>query len=233
MTAAGQIGSEVLLLMQSALNGVVAHRSHDEVCGDELSALMQQLEERVLSVGCWLSKNDRASGVLDIFSGTGNCLSVGLHRELLEIRGETVKILIEWCNQVCLSSEKVAVPNTQKTTKYRDVLLQWGVLEVVIHGMGASKKLVESVVADIESYTQPNSGPYRVSPANPLLETKHVLGIDTELADCLLVGGQGNKVLRDGGSIVFYCRLGKEPFLSCVGVRTCFGGGEGLGRNKE
>lgn len=219
--------------MQSSLNGIVTLRSHDEVCRDKLGALVQQLEEGMLSISCWLSEDDGASGVLDIFPGAGNCFSVRLHRELLEICGESVKVLIERCNQMCLSSKKITVPNTQKTTKYRDILLQRGVCEVVIHSVGTSKEFVESVIANVESHTQPNSRPYRVSPANPLFETKHVLGVNTKFSNRFFIRRQGNKVLRDGGSIIVDCGLRKEPLLSCVGVRTCFGGGEGLGCNKE
>lgn len=49
----------------------------------------------MLCVGGWLSEKDWACGVLDVLSSTGNCLSVGLHGELLEVCWEAVEVLIE------------------------------------------------------------------------------------------------------------------------------------------
>lgn len=73
----------------------MALSGHDEICGDELGALVQQLEKGVLSVGGRLAEEDRASGVLDVFTCASNRLPVRLHRELLEIRREAVEILIK------------------------------------------------------------------------------------------------------------------------------------------
>lgn len=49
----------------------------------------------MLGVGCRFSKENWTGSVLDVLSGAGNRLSVRLHRELLKICGETVKVLIK------------------------------------------------------------------------------------------------------------------------------------------
>ena len=72
-----------VLLVLVVLYGVVALRSEDEVRGNELSALVKQLIEGVLSVGCWLAEQDGTGGVLDIVAAASDCLSVRLHGQLL------------------------------------------------------------------------------------------------------------------------------------------------------
>lgn len=70
--------------------------SKDEVSRDELGALVQELVERVLGVGGWLAKEDRAGGVLDeLVGGAGNGFAVRFHGELLEVGRESVKVLVE------------------------------------------------------------------------------------------------------------------------------------------
>lgn len=81
--------------MQATLNGVVALGGHDEVCRDELGALVQQLEEGMLSICRWFSEENWAGSILDVLPSAGNRLSIGLHRELLEICGEAMEVLIE------------------------------------------------------------------------------------------------------------------------------------------
>ena len=74
-----------------------------------------------------------------------------------------------------LSAEEVRVPNTEQTTENGNVLLQWGLLEVLIHGMATSKEGVEVVVADEESNGKADGAPNAVAAANPVREAKHVL----------------------------------------------------------
>jgi hypothetical protein len=74
---------------------VVALSGKDEISGNELGPLMKQLVEGVLSVRSWLTKQDRTSGVLDILATAGDCLSVGLHGQLLEVCRKPVEILIK------------------------------------------------------------------------------------------------------------------------------------------
>jgi hypothetical protein len=81
--------------MQVVLNGVVAVDSEDKVSGDELSALVDELEERVLSIGARLAKEDWASSVANVFAVTSDGLAIRLHRQLLEVSWEAVHILVK------------------------------------------------------------------------------------------------------------------------------------------
>jgi len=89
------LGGEFVLLVLVVLNRVVALCCQDEVGGDELSTLVEQLVERVLGVGGRLAEEDGSSGVLDVVSATGNGLAIRLHGQLLEVSGEPVQVLVE------------------------------------------------------------------------------------------------------------------------------------------
>jgi hypothetical protein len=93
-------------------DGVVRLGGQDEVGGDQLGALVDELEEGVLSIRARLAKQNRTCSfsmrfeeaasdekltrsVLDRGAVRGNRLSVGLHRQLLQVGRETVEVLIE------------------------------------------------------------------------------------------------------------------------------------------
>jgi hypothetical protein len=95
-----------LLLVLVVLHGVVALSSENEIGRNELSALMEELIEGVLSVGGWLSEKDGARGVVDVLASTGDGFSIGLHGQLLEIGRESMEILIKSAVTVSLSRNR-------------------------------------------------------------------------------------------------------------------------------
>lgn len=224
-----EVGSQHALVL-ATLNGVVRLGGHDEVGGDELGTLVQQLEEAVLGVGGGLTEEDGAGGVLDILAGAGDGLAVTLHGELLQVGRETVQVLVEGGHQVGLGTEKVAVPHAQQTTEDGNVLLQRSLTEVLVHGVSTGQELVEVVVTDVQSDGQADGAPDGVTTTHPGLETEHVLLVNAELGDLLLVGGQGHEVL---GNVRVLLGSLEEPLLRRVGVGGGLCGGEGLGSDQE
>ncbi|KAL2273297.1 hypothetical protein FJTKL_04809 [Diaporthe vaccinii] len=237
------------LLVQVVGDGVVRLGSQDEVGGNQLGALVDELEERVLGVGAGLAEEDGTGRVLGRSAVRGGGLAVGLHGELLEVGGEAVEILVETVtkavskesgqglgglnlrsDQVCLGVVKVAVPDTQETTDGRDVVLESCRAEVLVHLVRTSQELLKVVVADVERDGEANCAPDGVPPTDPALETEHVLAVDAELGDLGFVGGQGHEVLRD---VALATCLLEEPALCRVGVGGGLSGGEGLGGDQE
>lgn len=106
---------------------------------------------------------------------------------------------------MCLSTEEVGVPHAQKTTKNWDILLKGSLLEVDVHGVSSSKKLVEVLVSNVDSDTQANGGPDTVTTTNPVGEAEHVRLVNAELGDLLLICGEGDEVLSDGRFILCRC----------------------------
>jgi hypothetical protein len=81
--------------VQVLFTWVVAVDSKNEIGGDKLRALVQQLEERVLGVGGWLAKENWTGCVVDIFTVTSDGFAIGLHGKLLKVGWEAVQVLIE------------------------------------------------------------------------------------------------------------------------------------------
>lgn len=65
-----------------------------EIAGNDLSSLMDQLIKSVLAVGSRLSPNDGTGLVIHLETLVINVLAVGLHVSLLEVGGEAVHVLI-------------------------------------------------------------------------------------------------------------------------------------------
>lgn len=129
-----------------------------------------------------------------------------------------------------LGSEEVGIPYAQKTTKDRDILLQWCLFEMLVHGLSTGKEFVEVVKPNIQGNAQANRTPDAVPATYPACEAEHVLLVDTKFGDFLLIGGEGDEVFCD----VFVRPSGLEkPSLGGVGIGRRLGGGEGLGRHEE
>jgi len=129
-----------------------------------------------------------------------------------------------------LSTIEIRIPNTQQTRNNRDILLQRRLTEMLIHSMSTLQELVEVLVSNVDGNAQSDSRPNTVSSTYPALEAKHVLGVDTELGDFSLVGGECNEVL---GDVALSVGLLEEPFFGAVGVGDCLSSGEGLGCDEE
>ena len=225
---------------------VVRFGGEDEVGWDELGTLVQELVEGVLCVGCGFTEEDWAGGIFHHLVIAGDGFSVGFHGELLEVGWEAVEVLVEsrFCkqneirradknlrgNQVSLSTKHIRVVNTQKASNDWDILLQRSGSEVHIHSMCTRQELMEVLESNVDSHTQANGRPDRVTTSNPALESEHVLGIDTKFRNFGLVGREGNEVL---GNVSLSICLLQEPFLGAVGICGSFCRGEGLGRDQE
>ena len=145
-----EIGCQHLLVLV-VRDWVVRFSGEDEICGNELGALVQQLVEGVLGIGGRLAKEDGARGVLDEgVAGARYGFSVGFHGELLQVGGEAVEVLVESVelvfvllrvsqdlrrHEVGLSTVEIRVPNAQQACNDRNVLLKGGSTEMHIHSM--------------------------------------------------------------------------------------------------
>lgn len=224
-----EVGSKHALVL-TTLNRVVRLDGKKEVGRDELCALVKKLEETVLGVGGGFTEQDRTGGVLDIVTRASDGLSVALHRQLLEVGGESVEVLVKWRDQVSLSAKEVTVPDTQKTSNDGNVLLQRSLTEVLVQGMSTRQELVEVVVANVYGNGKTDGAPDRVTSTNPRFEFEHVLLVDTELGDLNFVGGQGDEVLSN---VSFVLGGFEEPLLGRVGVGSGLGSSESLGSDQE
>src|SRR5690606_28939224 len=73
---------------------IVTLTKSDEIAGDELRPLMNQLVEGMLSVGAWFTPDDGACFISDSGAVTCHPLAVALHVELLQISREAFEVLV-------------------------------------------------------------------------------------------------------------------------------------------
>src|SRR5262249_49505295 len=82
----------------------------DEVGWYEPRSLVDELVKRVLAVGAGLSPIDRAGLIVDLPAIERDILAVALHRELLEIGGKALQVLLVRQDRDGLRSEEIVVP---------------------------------------------------------------------------------------------------------------------------
>ena len=109
----------------------------DEVARDERGALVDQLVEGMLAVGPRLAPVDGTGGVVDLRSLEGHVLAVALHRQLLQIGRESLQVLLVRQHGDGLGTEEIHVPHPEKPHQHRQVLLERGGAEVLVHLMKA------------------------------------------------------------------------------------------------
>lgn len=81
-------------MVDAPVDRVVSLRGGDEIARNEPRALVNELIEGVLSVSAGLAPDDRAGRVADLLPAARYVLSVALHIALLEVRGESMQVLI-------------------------------------------------------------------------------------------------------------------------------------------
>ena len=72
---------------------------------------MDQLIERMLTVGTRLAPKDRPGIIIDLHAIERDVLTVALHGELLEIRGKPLQILFVGQHGTSLGAEEIIVPD--------------------------------------------------------------------------------------------------------------------------
>ncbi len=120
----------------------------DEVTRDKPGPLMDQLIKRVLSVGSRLAPVDGPGRVVNLGPLKRHVFAVALHRQLLQVSGESLEILLVWQNRDGLCAEEVIVPYREKTHEHGQVALEWRGPEVLIHFVKAAEQAAEVFRAD-------------------------------------------------------------------------------------
>src|SRR5580692_9688476 len=100
---------------------------------------MNQLIERVLTVGSWLTPVDGTCVFVDGFPIERDMLPVAFHRQLLQIGGKAFQVLFvrQYSDSVC--TEEIVVRDSQQSHENRQICLKWRRAEVLIHFVEAAQ----------------------------------------------------------------------------------------------
>ena len=177
-------------------SGCSARAEADEVGGDQLGALVDELVERVLPVRARLAPVDRAGLVVDLRAAERHVLAVALHRQLLEVGGEALHVGAVGQDGDGLRAEEVAVPDGEQAHQGGDVALERRRAEVLVHRVEAGEHRAEVLRADGDHRREADRRVHRVAPADPVPEDEHVGRVDAELRHFLGVGRDRDEVPR-------------------------------------
>ena len=122
----------------------------DEVDRGDVGALVQQLEEGVLTVDAGFAPDDGGGFVADCFAVEGNLFAVALHVELLDEFGQAVEVLVVRRDDVAATAVVVDVPDADEGKDDGHVALERGVDEVLVHQVRAVEHFDEVFFAQIE-----------------------------------------------------------------------------------
>src|SRR5262249_35000645 len=103
----------------------------------EPRSLMNELVERMLSIGPRLAPENWPGLIVDSGSTQRHVLAVALHRQLLQVRRESLQILLVRKHRDSLRSEEIAVPDCEQTQDRRQIVLEGRCTEVLIHSVEA------------------------------------------------------------------------------------------------
>src|SRR5207253_6515658 len=112
----------------------------DEVARDQLRALVDELVEGVLAVRARLTPDDRARLIVDRAPLEVDALAVGLHVELLQIRGEAGEIVAVRQDRQRLGPEEIVVPDAEQRQQDGQVPLERRAAEVLVHRVRAGEE---------------------------------------------------------------------------------------------
>mmetsp|Transcript_46688 Transcript_46688/g.77255 ORF Transcript_46688/g.77255 Transcript_46688/m.77255 type:complete len:279 (-) Transcript_46688:211-1047(-) len=127
-------------------------------------------------------------------------------------------------------TEEVPVPHAKRREDHWQILLKRCLEEVLVHRVRTAQKRLEIIPTDGESDRGTNCRPRAVTTTNPVPKAKHVLRINAERRDCLMVGRQSRKVASNSCGVL---EVLEQPRLSCGGVGHCLLRGESLGSNQK
>ena len=111
-----QVGHEQVVVVAERVQRLA---EPDEVAGNELCPLVDELVERVLAVRARLAPVDRPRLVVDRPAVQRDVLAVTLHCELLQVRREAFEILVVGHDPDRLRAEEVVVPHGEQPHQHR------------------------------------------------------------------------------------------------------------------
>ena len=202
----------------------------DELDRHRVPALVDELEVGVLAINAQPTPDDGAGVHIHRRTPDVRAFAVGLHVHLLDKGHKADQTRGVGHDQLGGAAQEIAVPDPVQRQLDRQVLGQWCLTEVFVHGARTGQEIPEGRAADTDGQGQPEGGPDRITSAHPIPEQKGALGGIPLTRRLGRGGGDGHQVLAD---VLGRNALVQQPALAAGGVGHGFLGGESLGRHHD
>ena len=128
--------------------GVQRLAEADEVAGDQLGSLVNELVEGVLAIGSRLSPDYGPGLIVHLPAFQVDVFSVALHIELLEVGRQAAKVIIIRQNRHGLGTEEVVVPDAYESQEHRQVALKRRRAKMLVHRVETGEHLAKLLGAN-------------------------------------------------------------------------------------
>ncbi len=202
----------------------------DEIDRQRMAPLVHELEVGVLAVDAQAAPDDGAGVHRRVGAVQVRALAVGLHVHLLHEGHEAHQARGVAHDELRGHAQEVAVPHAVQRQAHGQVVMQWRVQKVLVHGAATREQSPEGRRADADGQRQAERGPQRVAPAHPIPEQEGALRVVAELGRLGRRGGDGHQVPGDG--VGRHAVVG-QPVARAGGVGERLLRGEGLAGDDE
>ena len=168
----------------------------DEIHGDQVLALVQELKVSMLTIDTQTAPQHRRGAHAGGAAIQMHPLAVRLHVHLLQKRHQAAQGRGVWRHMVGARAQEVAVPHAPQRHQQRQVALWRGVGKVLVHGLPALQHLQKSVAANRDRQWQADGRPNRVTPTHPVPKQETVLGHKPSGIRQIRFGGDRHQLLR-------------------------------------
>src|SRR5690349_12609270 len=110
----------------------------------------------MLTIGTRLTPVYRPGVVVRRRAVERDALAIALHRQLLEIRGKALQVLVVGQDRDGLSAEEIGIPDTQESQQYRQVGLEGRRAEVLVDLVEAVQHGAEMARPDRDHRREPD-----------------------------------------------------------------------------
>ena len=200
----------------------------DEIDRDQMRALVEQLEHRMLRIGAHPAPGDRRGRTVDRLHVGSDALAVALHLELLEVVGKQPQPFVIGEHRARLAAAHAGVIEIGETRAQHQIGGAVGVAEMFVHRLGPGEHGAEIVHPHRHRDREADRGPDRIAPADAFLERQDARFIDAPFDRAFGIGGQ-----RDHAAARVRHAIVAQPFERAFGIGHRLDRGEGLACHRD
>src|SRR6266481_3027667 len=142
----------------------------DEVAGNQLRALVDELVKRMLPVGSGFAPEDGSRLIIDRSPVKRHMLAVRLHRELLQISRKPLEVLIVGKDADGLRTKKIVVPDSEQTHQNGQVPVERRGAKMFVYRVEAGKHRAEVVRTNRDHRRKTDRRVHRITSSHPVPE---------------------------------------------------------------